>query len=87
MPKKSVSANAASDVSPDLTGLRYEAAVSELERLVEQMESGEMPLDDLLTHYRRGAQLLNVCRDRLAAVEAQVKLLEEGELKAWRDHP
>jgi len=98
MSKKSVSAdnvNAAkkaadkgvAELPADLTHLRYEEALGELESLVEQMESGEMPLDDLLTHYRRGAQLLHACRDRLAAVEEQVKLLEEGELKVWRDHP
>ncbi|CAH0348633.1 exodeoxyribonuclease VII small subunit [Aquabacterium sp. CECT 9606] len=61
----------------------YEEAQSELERLVSQMESGQLPLDGLLTSYRRGAQLLQFCRARLEAVEAQVKLLEDGQLKPW----
>jgi exodeoxyribonuclease VII small subunit len=62
---------------------RYEDALAELERLVQAMESGQMPLDGLLDHYRRGAQLLAFCRERLQAVEAQVKVLEDGQLKEW----
>ena len=36
-----------------------------------------MPLDRLLDSYRRGAELLQMCRQRLQAVEEQVKLLDE----------
>lgn len=61
----------------------YEQALSELDRLVEQMEQGDLPLDRLLDDYRRGAELLAFCRGKLEAVEAQVKLLEEGRLKPW----
>jgi exodeoxyribonuclease VII small subunit len=61
----------------------YEQALVELDRLVQQMESGQLPLDQLLDGYRRGAELLNFCRNRLQAVEEQVKLLDEGQLKAW----
>jgi exodeoxyribonuclease VII small subunit len=67
-----------------MVGLRYEDALAELEQLVERIESGAMPIDDLLTQYRRGAQLLNFCRQRLVQVEDQVKVLEDGELKPWR---
>ena len=61
----------------------YEAALGELERLVGAMESGQMPLDRLLESYQRGAALLTFCRDRLQAVEEQVKVLEDGQLKPW----
>jgi len=61
----------------------YEQALAELDRLVVQMESGQLPLDQLLDGYRRGAELLNFCRARLQAVEEQVKVLEDGQLKAW----
>lgn len=61
----------------------YEAALGELERLVERMESGQLPLDQLLDNYKRGAELLSFCRRRLQAVEAQVKVLEDGQLKNW----
>ncbi len=61
----------------------YETALAELDRLVQQMEDGQLPLDRLLDGYRRGAELLAYCRSRLQAVEEQVKLLEDGQLKTW----
>jgi exodeoxyribonuclease VII small subunit len=65
------------------TPASYEQALSELDRLVQQMEAGQMPLDELLDGYRRGAELLGFCRGKLQSVEDQVKLLEGGQLKAW----
>ena len=61
----------------------YEAALQELEQLVAQLESGQMPLEQLLSGYQRGAQLLGFCRDKLAAVEDQIKMLDETGLKTW----
>lgn len=61
----------------------YEAALQELEMLVARLESGELPLAQLLTQYQRGAELLKFCRDQLEAVEGQVKLLDAGALKPW----
>jgi exodeoxyribonuclease VII small subunit len=61
----------------------YEQALAELDQLVQRMEGGQLPLDQLLDSYRRGADLLNFCRGRLQAVDEQVKLLEDGQLKAW----
>ena len=61
----------------------YEQALAELDRLVQQMEGGQLPLDELLDGYRRGAELLAICRGKLQTVDDQVKLLEDGQLKAW----
>ncbi|OQW89823.1 MAG: exodeoxyribonuclease VII small subunit [Rhodoferax ferrireducens] len=61
----------------------YEAALQELEQLVAKLESGDMPLEQLLTQYQRGAELMAFCRARLEAVEAQVKVLDLGVLKTW----
>ena len=61
----------------------YEAALDELEQLVGRIENGQMPLEQLLSGYQRGAQLLTFCRERLQAVENQVKVLDEGQLKTW----
>ena len=62
----------------------YEAAMQELERLVGQLESGALPLEQLLTGYQRGAALLQFCRDKLQAVEEQIQVLDNGTLKAWK---
>ena len=61
--------------------MSYEAAAAELEQLVAAMEGGQMPLDRLLEGYKRGAELLALCRSRLKAVEEQVQVLEDGQLK------
>jgi exodeoxyribonuclease VII small subunit len=54
-----------------------------LDALVHAMEGGQLPLDRLLEGYRRGARLLAFCRERLAAVETQVRVLEDGLQKPW----
>lgn len=61
----------------------YEAALQELEELTGRLESGQLPLDQLLSGYQRGAQLLQFCRERLEAVETQIKVLDGTELKPW----
>ena len=61
----------------------YEAALQELEVLVAGLESGQLPLEQLLTGYQRGTQLLTFCKGRLEAVETQIKVLEGAELKPW----
>ncbi len=63
--------------------MSYEDALAELERLIVSMEAGQLPLDRLIQAYQRGAELLQVCRSRLDAVEVQVKVLEEGRLQPW----
>jgi exodeoxyribonuclease VII small subunit len=69
--------------APDPTPASYEAALAELEQLVGRIESGQLPLEELLTGYQRGALLLQFCRDKLQAVENQIKVLDEGVLKPW----
>lgn len=61
----------------------YEAALEELEALVAQIDAGQLPLEQLLSRYQRGAELLAFCRARLEAVETQIQQLEGGELKPW----
>jgi exodeoxyribonuclease VII small subunit len=59
----------------------FEVALAELERIVAQMESGELPLEDCLAAYKRGAQLLHYCQAALRDAQQQVKVLEAGALQ------
>ncbi|MEY4363801.1 MAG: hypothetical protein RLZZ24_1153 [Pseudomonadota bacterium] len=71
------------DSSASSTPESYEAAVQELEALIQKMETGQMPLADMLEGYKRGAQLLAHCRAQLDEVEAQIKVLDNDALKPW----
>lgn len=81
MPRTAPPPKAVAEAPPEPAS--YEAALAELDQLVQQMEGGQMPLDQLLDGYRRGAELLAYCRNRLQVVESQVKVLEDGQLKDW----
>ncbi|WP_312410639.1 exodeoxyribonuclease VII small subunit [Comamonas sp.] len=61
----------------------YESALQELEGLVARIESSQLPLGDMLAAYQRGAVLLAFCRGKLEAVQDQIKVLDEGQLKPW----
>ena len=69
--------------SPTNTPASYEAAMEELEQLTGRIESGQLPLEQLLAGYERGAELLKFCREKLQAVEDQIKVLDAGVLKPW----
>jgi len=62
----------------------FEAAMAELEQVVADMESGKLSLEDSLAAYKRGAELLQLCRGRLEDAQQQVRVLEEGTLKAFQ---
>jgi len=57
--------------------------MAELEKIVAEMESGKLTLEDSLAAYKRGAELLSFCRARLDDAQAQVRVLEEGELSEF----
>ena len=59
----------------------FESALTELEGLVERMESGQLPLEESLAAYKRGVELTAFCQQKLSAAEQQVKVLEGGKLK------
>jgi exodeoxyribonuclease VII small subunit len=54
----------------------FETAVSELESIVQEMESGNLPLEDALAHYQRGVNLLRYCQTTLNDAEQRVRVLE-----------
>jgi exodeoxyribonuclease VII small subunit len=61
----------------------FEAALAELEKVVADMESGQLTLDDALAAYRRGSELLQFCRQRLDEAQQQVQILENGALRSF----
>ena len=51
----------------------YEKSVQELEQMVRQMESGEMPLGELSEKLKHAQTLLKACKERLTATEAEIR--------------
>lgn len=77
--KKPPAENAQSTESP----ASFEAAMDELESLVEKMENGQLPLEASLTAYQRGTELLKYCETVLKDAEQKIKVLDNGTLKNY----
>ena len=58
--------------TPDLD---FEAALAELEKLVETMESGEQSLEETLASFQKGIELTRSCQEGLKAAEQKVEQL------------
>jgi exodeoxyribonuclease VII small subunit len=59
------------------TSLNFETAIAELELIVSQMESGNLPLAQSISAYKRGAELLQICQKSLSDAEQQVHILTD----------
>ncbi len=46
-----------------------------LETIVEQMESGKLPLEDLIVRYEQGMNLVKICQERLAKAEQKIEMI------------
>ena len=57
------------------TDLSFETAMDRLEKIVEQMESGQLPLEDLIVRYEEGMNLVKVCQERLASAEQKIEII------------
>ena len=55
--------------------LNFEGAMDRLEKIVEQMESGKLPLEDLIVRYEEGMNLVKVCQERLANAEQKIEII------------
>ena len=55
----------------------FEKALAELETLVEQLESGELNLDDSLKQFKRGVELTRHCQDVLEKAQQTVEKLSD----------
>lgn len=62
----------------------FEAALAELETIVETMEGGQVPLKEALDAYRRGAELLKYCQATLKDAQQEIEVLEKGVLKPFK---
>jgi exodeoxyribonuclease VII, small subunit len=55
--------------------LSFDAALGELEQIVQQLEQGDLPLESALKQFERGIQLARVSKQKLEQAEQQVQIL------------
>lgn len=60
----------------------FEAALADLERIIQSMQDGGLSLDDSLNAYKKGIELLHFCQNKLSAAEEQLKILDNHQLQA-----
>jgi exodeoxyribonuclease VII small subunit len=68
----------------DQANKKFETALEELESVVEQLESGDLSLEDSLAVFEKGVGLVKYCNQKLSEVEKKVELLikdKEGRLQ------
>lgn len=66
---------------PAITEMKFEAALAELEAIVQSMEGGRLPLEESIATYRRGSELLKHCQQQLSDAERKIQVLEDGALR------
>ncbi len=62
-------------VDPELS---FEVAMERLDKIVEQMESSKLPLEDLLRRYEEGIRLVAICNEQLASAENRIEMLNRN---------
>lgn len=59
--------------------LKFEEALKKLEKIVQELEDGDLPLDESLERYEEGIRLSKVCAKKLEAAKKKVELLLKSE--------
>lgn len=68
--------------APDL-----EKSLTALETIVQQLEDGDIPLEEALKQFEKGVKLSRDCQTALRAAEQRVKILLDGDLKDLEEEP
>lgn len=65
--------------------LSFEQAMEELERIVEKLEEGDVPLEKAIHYFQEGMKLSKLCHEKLEQVEKQMEyiLKENGQLEPF----
>ena len=56
----------------------FEEALKKLEKIVDDMEGGELPLETMLSRFEEGTRLVKVCQGKLEEAELKIQKLEKN---------
>lgn len=68
-----------------MTDISFEASLNELEKIVAELENGNVSLDESIELFERGMELTNVCRKKLETASRKIKTLTEAEAEKNAD--
>ena len=66
---------AAKNPEPKNAEPTFESAIERLEKIVEQMESDKLPLEELLVRFEEGIKLVKICSEKLDAAEKRIEMI------------
>ena len=67
------------EIAEDIRALSFEQALSELESIVDRLETGDVALEESIEIYQRGAQLRAYCDEKLKSAQARIeKITADG---------
>ncbi len=56
--------------------ISFEEALKNLEKIVEELNNGDMELEKAITAYEKGIQLKNICEERLKNAQERIELIQ-----------
>ncbi|SMC22463.1 Exodeoxyribonuclease VII small subunit [Desulfacinum hydrothermale DSM 13146] len=66
---------------------KFEDALKRLEEIVENLEKGDLPLEEAMTAFGEGVHLIRLCHEKLDEAEKKVQALVQGEDGRWEIRP
>ena len=73
--------NLTADNSPQETNLSFEQALARLEAILQKMDSGEILLDETMSLYKEGLELIEICQKYLNQAQGQLRVFDESRQK------
>lgn len=67
------------DISSGEESMAFEEAMSELEKIVQKLEKGELPLEESIEYFQKGVELSKYCSRKLDEIERKITMLIEEE--------
>ena len=65
-------------IPPDIAKLKFEEALTELEKIVRELEDGKVELDGAIEKYERGAALKKHCEAKLNEAQARIEKITQN---------
>lgn len=65
-------------MSKGIKNLKFEQALERLEKMIEKLEEGDLPLEESLKIFEEGMELTRFCEEKLTEAEGKIEILTKG---------